>query len=180
MALKPKKTRICFTSHDRDSFYLLLQKKLGNPFTVSYADVFVSDSYAVKILRGPDPSFERYLVFVLSNQNNPYVPKIFKIIIGVGFKCIVMERLNHLCHDVTYRNGNRIYSKDEREYDKLFHALDPYQMNLPQRNKYARDVRFKKVRNFLHEGENVDRLDLHTENVMKRSCGQLVITDPMC
>ncbi len=172
--MPPKKTRICFTSHDWDSFYDLLLRKFVNPFEGSYAKVFVSENYAVKMMMRSDPAYDHYLTFALANQNNPYVPKIFKIVIGRGFKCIVMEKLEPL------KQKPFQYTKDEREYDKLLYALDIFQMDHPIRNRYAKDPKVKKVKKFLHKKENVDRLDIHNENVMKRSCGQLVITDPMC
>ncbi len=172
--MPPKKTRICFISHDRSSFYGLLLRKFGNPLEGSFAHVFVSEKYVIKTFKSQDLSYERYLAFSLANQNNPYVPKIFKIVIGRGFKCIVMEKLEPL------KQKPFQYTKDEREFDKLLYALDIFQMDHPIRNQYAKDPKVKKVKKFLHRKENVDRLDIHNENVMKRSCGQLVITDPMC
>jgi hypothetical protein len=152
----------------------------------AYAEVFKHPKIpdvVVKIFDSKeDQAYDRYLRWCVSNQKNPYVPKIHAV---DRFKCrgsyyaqeitiVFMEKLKKL-------NSTQIDKKAKQIIPKsVFHYGDIYDL---RRNDWmkvaevARDPNLKKFARFISSSH--DCFDFHDGNIMTRKDGQLVFTDPL-
>lgn len=126
-----------------------------------YGKVFGSDSYqyTIKVWSDRDSGYNNYLRFCLKNQNNPYVPKIKgrpTKIANTGYNFIRLERLYPISTDKFNQFLRHTYSK----------VLEGTLI----------DKDLKVLIDFINTFEDDD---LHSGNVMARSNGQIVITDPL-
>ena len=139
--------------------------------TGSYAKVYAKGNRVIKIAIGDD-AYDCFLSYVLANQNNPYLPKIYKVERfianhGSTYTVVEMEKLSPIYQS---RNRNQIREVTQMEEDFFY------------THKYV----WKKSKAYAFVAALMDYLreyvghrpDLHTGNVMMRG-NQLVITDPL-
>lgn len=153
------RTRICFFSQPKLVFENKLKEKNLVPSGGCYAAVYVTGRVAIKVYE-KDQAYDHYLTFVLANQDNPYVPKVFKMVIGPDFKAVVMEMLNEVGYTDYLALRNNLYNQDQT--DKFLEVIDFINKSVDHNNPNW----------FIH--------DISKQNVMKRNGREFVITDPLC
>lgn len=124
----------------------------------------VNYPYIIKIWRN-DEGYDYWLRFVTTNQQNPWVPKVKgrpTKIPGSDYTFIRLE----LLEPVTRSEYTKFIDKKERWEQKHRH---------PER--HTPDRAFAEVMQAIRAYTSED--DIHDSNLMKRSNGQLVITDPL-
>ena len=151
------RTRICFFSQPKLVFENKFEEKNLVASGGAYASVYVTGRVAIKIYK-KDQAYDHYLTFVLANQDNPHVPKVFKMVIGPDFKAVVMEMLNEI---------------EFQDYGS-FRAIAYNKELLDQNKELLKVVEF--IKNLSTKYIN----DLGRTNVMRRTEGEFVITDPLC
>ncbi len=156
------RTRICFFSQPRSVFENKLKEKNLVPSGGCYAAVYVTGRVAIKVYE-KDQAYDHYLTFVLANQDNPYVPKVFKMVIGPDFKAVVMEMLNVMEQADYLALRNNRYNKEVLDQDDKFREVISF---------IDKSVDYNNQNRFIH--------DISKQNVMKRDGGEFVITDPLC
>ena len=106
-----------------------------------------------------DSAYLDWLKFCMKNQNNKYIPKLRKNFIRVmpdkNIYAVRMEKL---------------YECDEDDFNSFMVSLESW--NAPGIDEDLKTI-IHYLRNTQHE------VDLHDENVMQRSNGQVVVTDPI-
>lgn len=132
-------------------------KKFGGG---KYASVFGSTKYPfiIKVFM-KDAAFLQWMKWAIKNQSNPYTPKMRGGVIKLSdvFFALRMEKLEK----VTSENWN-MFSRN---------------MTLFQQNpSMVKDANLRAALTFCFKNEKL--LDLHSDNVMQRSNGQVVIIDP--
>ncbi len=146
-----------------------------------YAHVYTKEKSCrvIRLFFRRDFGYETYMKFITENPENQYVPKIYCVLIGDDFKAVVLEKLEPLkrdeypCNDwfehflylpSDYNRFNYGFAKhelSEKEEDIKDFLISAVQENKDKKNRFCLAT------------------DVYSHNIMKRSCGQLVITDPL-
>ena len=140
-----------------------------------YAGVFANpdDPQVTKIFEKSDTGYEKYLDYMMKNQNNPHVPKIA----GKPFTYLKKYR-------VVRMEKLRPYDKNSESDQKTYSALMSYISFTKQKVDYIPsnikwlEKKYPQLDNLIDLlVENYANLDLHSKNIMFR--GDVpVITDP--
>jgi hypothetical protein len=128
------------------------------------------DNYVVKIFQ-PDRGYDRYLQYMQSNLQNPYVPKLRgkPVKLPNGFTMVRIEKLKEI--------DSKLYQ--EISYLRGGPKNDPYFAGL----RKSFEERYPQFLNFLDELKAMGSrgsglaLDLHSGNIMQRD-NLPVVTDP--
>jgi hypothetical protein len=136
-----------------------------------YAGVFArpGDSYVIKLFQ-QDPGYEKFLKYILVNQQNPHVPQIKgkPVTIQKYYKIVRLEKLAKMSSDHHMDTYNRIISYVS-DYGKSYaNTLNLYQL----------ETQYPQLIPLLQElSKNKYLLDLSKNNILFR--GDVpVITDP--
>jgi len=142
-----------------------------------------------------DPWLCYYKEIIEPNQDNPCVPKIFSLNIqdNDSYYVCIMERLvasSYLSGDVfKAKSAIRDYiigSIDRNQWLDIivnFPKLVPhpgYMLQIMDKIRDRSDLDDECEYDDYDDQWNVRRVDLHTDNILQRKNGQLVITDPWC
>ncbi len=126
-----------------------------------------------------DEAYDRYVEWCLSNQQNPFVPKIYSVHDYPEFKIVFMEKLKE-CDQSKFE----LWMKSEFVLDDLtpgFISAKVLARTLQNRTfTDEKDARFLAVLDFVQQQILINdyELDLHSGNVMMRG-KEFVITDPL-
>lgn len=165
-------------SYPRDKFNNLVQalekqgwRKLGSGV---FAQVLEHPKfpYVIKMFAN-DPAYMRYFNWARQNQDNPHVPKIRGKFIKIAndVYAIRMEKLIQLPQ---YNDPMFVdYVSPELKHRTLGYIFDPKNYDYLKEN-YPKLYEVIAAINSM-----VKYTDIHSENVMMRKDGTLVITDPM-
>lgn len=134
------------------------------------------DDMVVKVVVDHDKGYFYYFRWVLKNQNNPFVPKIYDIrkiqctnpeADGPKYSIIFMEKLEHIDDYEYHEFMAEMECIDPKHYttDDIAHARDH------SRNDHLRAV-------LTHLMNRPTSIDFHKGNFMKRG-KQIVIIDPL-
>lgn len=131
-----------------------------------YARVYArpQDDYVIKIFR-QDRGYTRFLQYINTNRNNPYVPKLRGKIIKLpnNFNLVRIEKLNFIPLDLFNQiKFADVYPQDKEEINKSYPGLLDFIRELKEIAQYS--------------GKTV-HFDLHRNNMMMRG-DTPVITDP--
>jgi hypothetical protein len=140
-----------------------------------YAGVFSrpTDNYVIKIFEN-DPGYEKFIKYVLSNRDNPHVPKIKSKPIRFlkKYKILRIEKLQKL-------------DKNNEQQMEIYKSIVNYISDYGKDYKYAvinrkkLQKQFPKLIPILNELQsNKYLLDLSHNNIMFRNQNTPVITDP--
>lgn len=142
-----------------------------------YSDVYIhpTKNLAVKVNKVTDPAYHEFATYLLKNKiNNPYLPKIFKIMEGKPDNYIYfMEKLNSVSSMF-----NNI--KDSKEF--FLENIIPIYNMIRKNNKCSNNI-IKNAVDIIYtirEDSSFKKqilFDLHLDNIMLRK-KQLVIIDP--
>lgn len=146
---------------------LFLQKYKFKPIGYgAAAGVFQSPNYpfVLKVFR-KDDAYVKWAQFAISNQDNPYVPKIKGRVVKItdAFFAIRLEPLNPIDYDNYHEIDDAIG----------FHMDYVYDGTTPE----TADPHLLKIAEFLVQYEKA--LDLHKGNYMQRPDGSPVVVDPL-
>lgn len=164
-------------------------KQLGGG---AYSQVFQHPEFGnviTKVYTAKDTKYARYLKWVMSNQNNPYVPQIieqvkYKSPTGDAYNIVFMEKLEPVKRARQYMDAwlgafEGITKEEETGLYDAIKAMNMVAMFSQLRKlipKYG-DEDLKKVWNHI-KTFGARSMDLHPGNVMLKG-KQLVITDPV-
>lgn len=141
----------------------------------AYGIVFKNPKYpyVIKVF-SDDPNYYTWFEFMRANQDNPHIPKIigYRAILDDRALAIRLEKLYSIDID-QFKAVNEIdkriqYSKGTSREAEVLEFLE---------NKYPEYSKLIALIKLLHE--KTPWLDLHADNVMQRSDGTIVITDPV-
>lgn len=142
-----------------------------------------------------DPWLDYYEEVIKTNQNNPCVPKVYSLNIqrADGYYICVMERLITSTYDsdiMKAKNAIRQYVSGDIDRDEWLDIIVDYPKQVPLPGYMI------KIMDQIRDGSDLDdecydetdwddmwnlrRVDLHSDNILQRANGQLVITDPWC
>lgn len=142
-----------------------------------------------------DPWIDYYEEVIKPNQHNPCVPKVFSLTIqrDHSYYVCVMERLvvnSSLSGDVyKAKAAIRDYVSGNLDRDEWLDIIVDFPRLVPHPAYMLRIMDEIRDRSDLEDEcdyddwddlWNVRRVDLHTDNILQRENGQLVITDPWC
>lgn len=140
-----------------------------------------------------DPWLAYYEEVIKHNQNNPCVPKVYSLNIqrSDGYYICVMERLITQSYDSAVRSAKsyiRDYVMSNLTRDEWLDKIIDYPKLIPHPGYMLKIMDEIRDRSDLddeccYDGDdlwNLRRIDLHTDNILQRANGQLVITDPWC
>ena len=157
------RTRICFFGGTLEDLRETMKSKFGDASKGCFASVFKTGRVAIKIFKR-DRGYDDYLSFILANQGNPFVPKVFKVVVGQGFKMVVMELLEP------------ITSEEQRVVYRKFHDM---LLSRYSEQNLIEDENLLSVVNFI-DSCKAHCSDISMRNVMLRKSGEFVITDTLC
>lgn len=143
-----------------------------------------------------DPWLDYYEEIIKHNQDNPCVPKIYSLNIqrSDSYYICVMERLITSSYDSAVRSAKsyiRDYVVGNLTRDEWLDKIVDYPKLVPHPGYMLKIMDDIRERSDLDdeccydetdwdEQWNLRRVDLHTDNILQRESGQLVITDPWC
>ena len=126
-----------------------------------YGQVFINPNhdYALKVFRG-DSGYVKWIDFCRNHQDNPYIPKIKGKIIKItpNIFAIRMEKL------------------EKANYVDAFDFVVSLKIAIDKPISSDAPAILKDIINFLKMQRSID---LNQQNVMQRSDGHIVITDPL-
>jgi len=135
--------------------------------------------YVIKVFNN-DPKYFKYFNWARENQDNPHVPQIRGKYIKINERlyAVRMEKLIPVTRD---------YEFIRKYIDPKIPVVDPQSIFLatmilsPKNSEFLENnyPKMVEVKSFIHSVVKVGADDLHNGNVMKRSDGTLVVTDPL-
>jgi hypothetical protein len=139
----------------------------------AYGHTFRSkhDGSVIKIFK-PDKGYTNFLQYVKENKDDIHLPKIrklaqFKHMKNKGLSLIKLEKLHPIdMHDVV-QIRDYVFGSANPNFEKAFKEDKP---------SLARSLR--KLVSHSEKHRSTVRLDLNKNNIMKRTNGDIVITDP--
>jgi len=138
--------------------------------------VFEHPSYSwVFKLFTHDPEYLRYLNYALAHQNNPHVPKIKGKMIKINNETFVvrMEKLYRSSREETHTLATKLRSINDIEF---FNS--PFMQEEIKLLKTDYPGIYKIITDLLHTNPD-SQFDFHSENIMERKDGTIVIIDPL-
>lgn len=166
-------------------------EKLGSGY---YAKVFQHPTHpdvAVKVLSDNDPEYIKYVKIIRKRQKNPWFPKIIgleKVRFDSSYKSgkskgyvIFFERLSKISGK-EYKGVSKIFIDELKKYRKNVDTssyAELMDLGLSDWKIIAKNSNDPNISELAKVLVKVGAKDIHDENVMKRSNGHFVFTDPV-
>jgi hypothetical protein len=130
------------------------------------------DNYVIKIFQN-DKGYNKFLKYILQNQNNPHIPKIKgkPITLLKKYKIVRIEKLSPITTPEQEEIFNKLYHYINRKYPNG-KADNQSEIKYTIKNKYPNIIPILEIMI-----DNKTILDFHKENMMFRG-DTPVITDP--
>lgn len=166
--------QVHLTDHSKDSYERAL-RGMGYRSAGSgcYANVFVKGKHALKVCdTGQNDAYFTYLASLVNvSDTNPWKPKIYDVKMfasrkGATFFVVCMERLKNLPR------------RDEEEFSPCDRASNKELIAIAGKKQRGAEEILRWV--FALNASKFHSLDIHCGNIMKRSNGEYVLTDPVC
>jgi hypothetical protein len=131
-----------------------------------------------------DPWLDYYFDIIKKNQHNPCIPKVYSLNADrqYNFYICIMEKLvgwdEHKDHENDAKNLVRSYIQNAISKDEWLDSAVDYPKQFPAMGAML-DV-MDKIKENTYVEDIYRRIDLHASNILARTSGQLVITDPWC